>query len=399
MMSARANPSLEEIIHRPIEIPQNPFVERFKSFGTDEAVALLISLAGTAFVKNELQNDSLIQEQTKRIYEAIAGPVAEKISFPITHAVKAAIHYGRAPEDNRKPFVYYQRKEWREGVKNLKLNLLVQDPLYVGLMYQLMNIFPNVSPIILAAPSFIVSVAAASAIHVGTIELLYANLKRKLKKAGFTKESYYESRFYIDMQKHPEHRAVLEQIAKHFQLDNRGSEHFYDEYFATHLPIYNARVPQLRLREKKNGSSDNKMVQIAYSRKVELEEEEEKQKYHYFPQKKDNFSFRLLQREMPHQVREISSKRIRKLVQKAVEGDECWNLEYHRRYACNEQLLCTVDDVLKGYARPFFVLELKAHDPKVIEHSIHFVRDNFDLVETNQGKLELTGKSVDDYCR
>jgi hypothetical protein len=392
--------SLEEIIHKPIELPKSPFFEVFKSFGRDEAIDLCISTTSTAIMSALIDSQTFgpMSSDTKDAALSITGPVVGKLGFFPAHVYDAIKHYHSHSSQDREPLSFYLKKAFKEGRKNLFENITFQDPVYIGMMWAGLRLWPETPPWMLSMVSTMLSVGALSITEVAVKEALYAHYKNKLKRAGFHQDSYFESRFYIHKDKHPE--AVLEELSKEFTLGNESTETCHDKYFPTHLRIYNGRKPQLRLREMEvrnsNHSKDIKEVQIDYTKASELPEKEQEQ-FRYFLKKKDKFVYRLKQ-GMPSSPEDIDNLKVRRIVQKAKAGKEYRDIEFQRTFTYNKELLCATDKVLQEHKRPFYVIELKTRkNINVLKDGMHFVMSNFPVVETTHDKLDLIG--VKNYCR
>ena len=286
----------KKLAEEPIKIPNNPFWDVFKRFSRDELIAMAINVTGTAVAEGLVDSQFLqtmtgpLSRRTKDIVLMTTGPVVEKAGFFPAHFKEAYDLYKEAPKEERDQLSTYFKGAVKNGTKSLIEDILIHDPLYVGLMFAGLKYLPETPAWALAAGSFAVAVVMVAGLEVGVTELFYKKYKNALKKSGFGKEDYYESRFLIRADKNPE--SVLERLSYEFGLEGHRDLEYYDRYFKNSLPSYSNRTPKLRLRNRRRNETEwFKTAQITYTRANELKEGTEQ--FRYFPQKKEKIYFYL----------------------------------------------------------------------------------------------------------
>jgi len=375
----------KKLAEQHIVIPGNPFWDVFKRFGRDEALAMVINVLGTAGMTYGINNFEL-DENTKNMTLSLVGPVIEKVGFFPAHIKEALEVYKTTPEDKRKELSFYIKKAMKNGSTSLIEDILVHDPVYIGLMYKGLDLLPNAPPWLVATASFIASVFIVAGLEVGVNEARYWNYKRKLKDAGFGIESYLESRFLIKNQEKPE--ELLGKLAKEFDLNLSQTGFYNDKYLGNNLPEYSGRSVKVRLRDRLiwGENTQVKSAQIVFTRASEIGKNEAGQ-FRYFPQKKDKIYF-ILNQNMPNDVDGIENENVRKMLKK-VTNSEHNNIYFRRTIARNPQgLLAAVDQV--NTQRPFYVLELKArNDANLLKEAMRYVMFEFPVSQTTYGKFDL----------
>ena len=368
----------KQLSAQSIELPKNPFWSIFQRFGRDELIAMGVNLAGTASMDYMLN-----ESNTKNLVLALSGPIIEKIGFFPAHFYEAYDDYKKAPKDRRAPRFFYTKKAFRNGTTSLVEDVIFHDPLYVGLMYAGLQSFPGAPSWIVAGTSFTAAVFAVAGAEVAYNEWQYKRLKKKLAKAGFEREEYYESRFYIQAEKDPS--ETLQQIASKFGLATRQVATYDDCYYHTQIPEYSGRKPKVRLRKRVMG--DGKTVQsaqIVFTRTGELEHTTT---HRFYPQKKEKMYF-ILNQEMPKSIDEITNTAIRNILKKATVSDEEQHVSFQRTIAHNPVLLATTDYITGE--QPFYVLELKVRkDTVLLKEAMRYVMSELPVIQTTYGKQDL----------
>jgi hypothetical protein len=380
---------------QPIQLPKSPYWEAFKDFGLDSIVAAGLNGIGTT-VADEFLGGSL-----RNIFLPFAGMVSEKSGFYPVHLIKSVHVYRTTPVSERKKLRHYLKKAVIAGNNNVLKDLVIKDPVYVALMFSGLGYLPEVHPGVLSMSSEIVSVFIVSAAEVARQEVLYANHKRQLRRAGFGFESYYESRFCVMAQQNPE--EVVEGFMKEFNLGHLSTIRYYDRYFENSLPSYSGRTGKLRLRrrerrpEEKPVSTDGRncpwatSVQIVYTRAREAKEELDQCRY--FPVKKEKLYFPLDGIER-FSLEEIEPQRVRDIVVNARdEGAQHSDVQFQRTIGTNHRLAICTDRV--AFKRPFYVLELKSYsDPGLLKEAMRYIMVECPLtvLQTTHGKPDLYGR-------
>ena len=379
------------ILNQPIKLPSSPFWDVFKKFGRDEALAMIVNVAGTASLDYLLSTSfsGALAPESRELALTIAGPIVEKAGFFPGHFKEAWETYKAAPLKERDPLSTYFKQAIKGGTKSLVQDIVVHDPLYMGMMYAGLQIYPQTPAWLLATTSFIAAVFAVAGLEIGTNELLYHRYKRALKKAGFGSESYLESRFLIDAEKDPQ--EVISSFVKHFDLPLVRRGKYHDRYFENTLPYYNNRTPVLRLRRRVIEDEDRevKSAQIVYTRASEIVSKEPEQ-FRYFPHQKDKIYF-LLDQEMPGNIDEITNERAQRILKRAQGGEKYTEVHFERTLASDpSSLLVSVDQV--QHQNPFYVLELKTFkDKRLLREAMRFVMNKFPVVQTTYRKFDLVG--------
>jgi len=372
-------PSFERIpaslSQEPIKVPGSPFWNVFKRFGRDEAIAMLVNVAGTV-IMSFLTADAFILSLT--------GPVVEKFGFFPGHFREALGVYRTTPKAERKPVCFYFRKAVKGGTKSLLEDVLVHDPFYVALMLIGLKLYSNTPVWLMAFASFLIAVLIVAFGEVMVTELSYWDFKRRLKKKGFGFEKYYESRFLISAKENP--ARALKMVAEAFDLAEERGWSYTDAYFENKLAEYSGRVPRIRLRERVSGDDRIRTAQVVYTKAYEMGREKIDQ-YRYFPISKEKIYF-MLEQEMPESVDEIKNNAARVFLKKTIETAEPRAVKFERILARSPDLLVSVDKV-HGKA-PFFLLELKTHrHVKLLKQAMRFVMQELPVIHTTQGKKEI----------
>lgn len=373
---------LEKLANEPIKLPENPFWDIFKRFGRDEAIAMFINVGGTAVA------EIFLAESVKQTILPFVGPVIEKIGFFPAHFKESRDMYKETPAEERENLSYYFKSAVRGGSKSLIEDILIHDPFYIGLMYAGMKAYPETPAWLLSTASFVGAVFAVASLELGYNELAYLKKKHSFKKAGFGTEFYLESRFHISPEIDP--KQVLNSLNKEFDIGELNKWNYHDRYFETDLPVYSARIPRLRLRQRKEINTGKLMqtAQVIYTRAIELSKRNIGQ-YNYFPIRKDKIFFGLDQK-MPATFDDIEDKKAKSILKKFQKGDEYNDVEFERTVAYDKNtLLISADDI--NVNKPFSVVEIKAHNKKdLLKEAIHHVLRNFPVVDQiTYGKLDL----------
>lgn len=300
----------EKISKNPIAIPGNPYLESIKQFGRDELISGIVNIVSTAAAE---------QMGLGITAKSVSGPIMEKIGFFPAHIREALKEYKAAPEKGREPLRYYLTKAFKGSMNSLALDIAIHDPLYVGMMYGRLSMYPEAPASVLAAASFGIAVIAASFIDVGIKETRYKFLQRHLKKIGFSKESYLESRFYVRNEQNPE--EILDSLSKKFMLGNFESRQYHDNYLLkTRLPEYSGRKSKVRFRKRQKGKNWLQSVQIVYTRSSLMTQKKPDQ-FSYFPIQKDKFYFPIFH-EMPESIEGIEDSSVKKELARISRGKE-----------------------------------------------------------------------------
>src|SRR3989338_65255 len=221
-----------------IRLPGSPFWNVFKRFGRDEAIALVISVVGT-MIAGLFTSSILVL--------AFVGPIIEKIGFFPAHIYEAVTLYRNTPIVGRKPFLSYLLKAFKGGSVSLVEDIVVHDPVYIGL-FVLLSLYPGIPVWLIVAVSFVVAVGIVSSLEVGLTEARYMLFKKKIFGAGFKIDSYREARFFVRSGNQAE--AIIKKLETGFGLTVFEHLEYYDIYFENRLPQFSGRIPIVRLRRR-----------------------------------------------------------------------------------------------------------------------------------------------------
>ncbi len=360
-----------------IILPSNPFWDVFKRFGRDEMIALVINFSATlalslyfASAMGETTAANLLVAGIEiNLLFALVGPIVEKIGFFPAHFKEAFDIYRITPIENRYPLSYYTKKALRGGTKSLIQDILIHDPIYIGIMYVGLLKFPGTPAWILAVFSFVVAVFIVAGLEVGFVEFLYRRCKMKLQKMGFGITSYLESRFHFES--YETARDVFDILVEKYDLgtiDTSNIAHpgessliaYHDRYVGNSIPIYNARKVRVRFRQRKfrDDRGLSQSAQIAFTRVNEMARKEISQ-FRYYPVRKDKLYFQF-PNKMCWKVNDIVNTNVRSFLQKFHNEDEAYEIEFVRCVANNPDTILVSIDRMEDVT----VVEIKAYSDK-----------------------------------
>jgi hypothetical protein len=375
--------SFESLSQKSIALPGNPFWHVLKRFGRDEGIAMVVNIIGTAIMSVFSSNPALL---------SLVGPVVEKVGFFPAHFIEAWNIYKTTPLSQRSGLFFYFKKAFKGGFISLVEDVLIHDPIYIGLMFLGLYIYQGTPPWLLAAASFIIAVIAVAFIEVGITELRYMLFKWRARKMGFHIESYFESRFLISAKADPD--KTMDLLSKKFGLDSSYMLDYKDNYFDSNFPTYSDRVPKFRLRMRSfpnniGGLEDKdwvKTIQIVYTRASEVCEKVEQCRF--FPIKKDKIYY-TLKGKMPFAPSDIAVGDVSKFVSRHVSEDSVHGIDFIRVVAQSPDLLVSADRI-RG-SRDFYILELKTYkNTKLLVQAMRFIMKELPVVQTTYGKSDLT---------
>src|SRR3989338_3306189 len=373
-MSAQNNLSEE-----PISLPGSPFWNVFKRFGRDELIAMFINVISTAIIALFTSLPIIL---------AFSGPVIEKIGFFPAHFKEAYDVYKTTPKKLRKPLSHYLSQAFRNGSKSLTEDLLVHDPVYILLMFIALNIYSTAPVWILATLSFAISIFIVSALEVAITELVFWNMKRKLKGKGFGAEKYLESHFLISPKESP--KRLLTKLAEEFNLSQPKTLIYEDNYYETSLPHYSGRIPKVRLRNRTHEIRKywKPSVQIVYTRPLETSEKEHEQ-FRFFPIIKEKLFF-VLNQKMPNTLDEIENQKIRKYLKSVSKSIPHKKVKFERIFVRNSKLYASIDIVHDGKRHTAYILEVKTFErPNIMIKAMRFIMHEFSVIQTTASKYEM----------
>jgi hypothetical protein len=365
----------KDIAESPIKIPKNPYWEVLKRFGTDEFIAMLINVIGTVIISFFT---------TAHIILSLAGPVVEKIGFFPMHFKEAWNIYKTTPKKQRRKFLYYFNKAIKGGLTSLTEDILIHDPIYILLMFLGLTIYPGVPIWLLAGASFIIAVFAVSGLEVLFREYQYWDFKRKMKKAGFKIETYYEARFFVSSKQ--DYKELLERFAKNFNLPIFKPLAYNDTYFEHDFPKFSRREPKIRFRKRTNSFKQAwlQTVQVIYTG-IREEYPKKIEQYRFFPTKKEKIYY-LLDQKMPKKIKDIKNLKVRRALKPVHDELPSKDIKFKRFIAHNKELLVSTDKI-EG-RKGFYLVELKVYkDVKLLMEAMRFLMKEFPVVQTTHGKV------------
>jgi hypothetical protein len=386
--------------NKEIVLPGNPFWKVFKSFGADEAIALLVNFAATAVLTLFLNSHygtaiiAFLGIGTALLLSVI-GPVAEKIGFFFRHFYEAWDEYRTTPQEEKRPLCAYFAKAVKGGSKSLFEDILIHDPLYIAFMYAGLKIFSGIPPWILCVFSFVVAVFAVACLEVGFKEALHWLNKQNLKRKGFEIEPYFESRFYYKSEEKA--MSVFKTLVEKYGLgitekdgsvrENETAKiNYYDRYF-TESPGLNGRKLQIRARERDiNQKEKINSWQLIYLLVSEVWNREVDQ-YRYFVVKKEKIYFLCEDNEMPWRPADIKNSKIRKTIQRKMSSGKFADIRFVREVAQHPDSLLISFDCVKG---KIFIVEIKAYPKrkKLLKEAMRYAMMQGGI-QTTHGKYNL----------
>ncbi|MFA5985982.1 MAG: hypothetical protein WC819_01375 [Parcubacteria group bacterium] len=346
-----------------IVLPGSPFWDVFKRFGSDEVLALVVNTGATfwlgLYFTNTAGTDVVARFAgvyvTLNFLLSLIGPVVEKVGFFPLHFWEAFKIYRSTIQENRRSLCCYFGKALRKGSKSLMQDVLIHDPVYFAIMYVGLLCLPETPAWLLSFFSFVVAVFIVAGGEVSFVELLYLRLKRGLKRLGFSQISYLESRFYYDS--HETARMIFDMLVARYDLATMGIDgsvfsqdpsvsQYYDRYIGNKLPVYNARRPRVRFRQRESRKDKKSLmsIQIVFTLTKEMDRREVAQ-YRYFPIRKDKFYCRF-SGNMCENIVDILDPSIRRFLKRFFLPKDVTNVQFVRMVANNPQtLLVSLDQV------------------------------------------------------
>lgn len=379
-----------------IVVPANPFWEVFRTFGRDELTGGVVALAATGALEGAFHLTGT-SGPWQMWALALAGPIFEKVGFFFWHIKEARDTYRSTPVRYRKELNHYIKTALRGGGKTLLWDLLLHDPMYVGLMMLGMSIHSGTPAWLLVPVAFGLAVVAVAVLEVAINEMRYwlfrheranglptvmNNLSMAESAADFfERETYYDARLYLDPSVDAE--KAIETLKNRFLPEQDiHTRHYEDHYYQAELPEYNGRQGRLRVRcrdaDDDLGGSKMITVQYIYSRATERAG---KGQYRYFPRIKDKFYHTTS--SIPAALH-VGSRHAR------LYGCEepPTRIEFIRRMVhAPEALFIAIDSINDSYR----VIEIKAYAEKLplLIEAMHFVMHHFPALQTTDRKVDL----------
>lgn len=384
----------------PIQVPANPFWTVLRTFGRDEFIAGVISIIITAGIEGFFWLRGVPPGVGTALMLAFAGPVFEKIGFFVGHIRDAAKVYNETPIEIRKPRGFYIKKAFQGGTKSLIEDVLVHDPIYAGLMLGGMKFHPETPVFLLVPIAFGLAVVVVAFLEVAFHEFRYWRFQRQLFAQGFAKESYLESRLYLDASVDSD--VVLQLLqTRMFPNSQIRTLTYNDIYCVTdEMPEFNARIGKIRVRNRSDVDPERKYttrdwvntIQLVYTRAIEASEEVSQ--FRYFPMRKDKF-YRFLEKGNEEGHQEVG--RVREAFFSKNPADSLTRnvqrLSFIRQVIHKPELLVSVDTM--GGDAPVLV-EIKAYPQHVqyLKEALRLILHHFPATQVTHGKSELVAGKV-----
>lgn len=395
----------------PIVIPTNPFWKVLRTFGRDEFYAGVISILITGCLEAIFWLRNIPPGTGTILVLAFAGPIFEKIGFFVGHFRDALRVHQETPKDIQKPLSYYLKKAFQGGAKSLVQDILVHDPIYAGLMVGGMHFHSGTPAFILVPIAFGLAVILVAALEVGVHEIRYHLFRKKLKSLGFERESYLESRLYLEPNFDPQ-QVITQLRDKFFPGSDIRTLEYQDNYClgCEELPEFNSRSGKLRIRNR--GPLDKpdewvNTVQLVYTRAVE--DSDGLSQFRCFPLRKDKF-YRVMRGKTPPTYGATTQEALKWAMGPCqplehygwVEALPCgrmgiatmvrdhshplYPITFTRQVVHSKELLISVDSV-KG----FHLIEIKAYPPHAqrLKEAMRYVMHHFPVMQMTHGKSEL----------
>lgn len=389
----------------PIIIPANPFWKVLRTFGRDEFIAGVISILVTGALEVFFWWRGVPPGTATALVLAFAGPIFEKIGLFVGHFRDAWKVYHETPPNIRKPLATYVRAAFRGGAKSLAEDILVHDPIYAGLMFGGMSFHPETPAFLLVPIAFGLAVVAVAVLEVAVHEIRYWLFKRRLYSLGFERESYLESRLYLEPNFDP--KVVIQRLRDQFIPGGEIRTINYFDYYCVgcvELPEFNSRNGKLRVR---NRFSDQKpdewtnTVQVVYTRAVE--DSGELSQFRCFPLRKDKF-YKMLPSTDSMNQRDRTRDATNTMTTLSIPCEAGWSdwirdthcscyephpvhkINFIRHVVYSNEILASVDHV-----GDFYLIELKAYPSHAhkLKEAMRYVMHHFPVQQMTHGKSEL----------
>jgi hypothetical protein len=241
-------------------------------------------------------------------------------------------------------------------MKSLLEDILMHDPIYFVIMYFGLPKLPQTPAWILSVFAFVIAVIIVAILEVSFVELLFKKCKHYLKKIGFQKTTYLESRFHFD--DYETAQELFNQLVKRYELGKITPEVSYrDKYLSLGQWAYNMRKVRVRFRERglRGGNGTSRAIQVVFTRVGEMSKREAGQ-FRYYPALKEKFYFRFPDK-MYWNVSDIPSENVKKFVKKFHNIPEEHIIEFERTVANNPKTLLASIDHMTCVA----IVEIKAY--------------------------------------
>ncbi|MDP8236414.1 MAG: hypothetical protein P9M08_08520 [Candidatus Erginobacter occultus] len=384
----------------------NPFISFGLRLGRDEICAWIVSTGATlaAAALLRLFARDLSAAALAPIL-ALVGPLAEKPGLFIYYFREAFRKYRSTPAGRRKPRRHYFAGAIRAGWPSLRADLLYHDPAYTVLLWLLLRVTGTQSvagATLLAAAAFITAVALASSLEVLSIDLRYAFLLRKLRRAGFVTKSYYEAHFLVDPEGDPTFapETIIDRLRERFRLPVRTSYSYRDLYLTRNsLAVYNGRRPYLRLRQRigEDGEISKQALQVMYTRAKEVRSGTPGL-YRCFATLKEKAGFDFgPDREMPWTIEAIPDPSVRAVARRLSDAAPDREVRFQRQVAMDHDGLFISVDIPPSAPHPAgaYWLEVKIRkDIEQLRTATEYIAWKLPVRATTRTKCDAMARST-----
>ncbi len=371
------DPLSKKEVEQPIKIPGNAFWNVFKRFGRDETLAALLDALVTNFISKFIFSPFIL---------SFIGPLIEKIGFFPMHAKDAWDSYKASPKKHKQPFSFYFKKALRGGTKSLLQDLFIHDPIYIFLVYMGILYYPSLPIWLIAGTGYLIGIFMVSLLEISFTETAYFFFKKRMKRLGFTQESFLEARFLVSTRKRPS--QVMSIITKRFRLPPARQVIYHDKYFHTNLRTYLGRMPKLRLRSVTNAVTNkiSSVIQIIYTKAYE-ETSSTLEQHRYFPVKKERFTFYPKQTRLKD-ITSIKEKLVLAQLKRFLTKRDCYNITFARLVTHNQDISIHTDKIKS--IKQFYIIEIKTNkNINLLKKIMRFIMVEFPVVQTTQEKSEF----------
>jgi hypothetical protein len=383
----------KRIAERPISLPDHPFIAELKDFGMDELYCAGIDVVATGIA------GAMIHGAARMAVLPFVGPVLEKGAFFVRHAYDANKIYNTTPKNLRQSRSFYFKEGVKHGFSNLAKDICIHDPIYASMVAGGLYFLPDVPPFLLSFSSYVIGVLAVVGLDVANKEHKFRKLKKTLSQNGFFDETYWESRFFIRSDKHPE--QVMEMMSKEFGLAPKGAAKFHDVYIQNVIPALNGRAGKLRLRTRDRrefergdyrwGQDSEKIhtLQLVYSRAKNNSKNNHIDQFNYYPVEKTKICYML---DKPaFSIDQLTHETPKSVAQQYVAPEPHYRSVLFERSLYNSDQLAVCTDAVQ-FGKPCYLLELKVYnDTKLLQQAMRYVMLECPIValQTTHSKCDM----------
>lgn len=242
--------------------PPNLYKQSLISFGSGEMAAAFGDILNTSLMNWVLHHWlDFLSETWKQVMIGLTGPIGEKVYFFVPPVFTAWRDYRTQPTiEAHKPFGYFLNQAYREGWNNLLWDITFHDTTYFGCMLMGQNYYPDIPIWALSILSYLIGIFVVMLGQVEVAKWGERRLDRQMIDLGFSKETYYESRFFIDKSEatNDEMEALMNHMSTSFNLTRRLEPFDYEDLY---VDLNQSRVADkevdFRIRNKGSGEMES----------------------------------------------------------------------------------------------------------------------------------------------